>query len=64
MLKIDYLRAQAARADRLARAMMDSLTIGRLQAMSRDYQQQADQLAGYFAPRSERSPTQHGDRLN
>jgi hypothetical protein len=64
MLKIDYLRAQAARADRLARAMMDNLTIGRLQAMSREYQQQADQLAGYFGPRNEQSPTPHAERLN
>jgi hypothetical protein len=53
MSKIQYLRDQAAKADRLARAMVDSLTIERLQAMSRDYQLQADQLASYFAPRSE-----------
>jgi hypothetical protein len=64
MSKIEYLRAQAARADRLARAVMDSLTIDRLQAMSRDYQQQADQLAGYFGQRGERSPRPHADRFN
>jgi hypothetical protein len=63
MSKIDYLRAQAAKADRLAHAVMDALTIERLQSMSRDYQLQADQLAGYFAPRSERSLTPGTDRL-
>ncbi len=48
MIEIQYLRMQAARAERLARATMDSLTIERLQSMSQDYQRQADQLAACF----------------
>jgi hypothetical protein len=54
MSTIQYLREQAAKADRLARAVMDSLTISRLQAMSRDYESQADQFAAYFKPTAPR----------
>ncbi len=53
MSRIQYLRQQAAKADRLARAAMDSLTVERLQAMSKEYQSQADQLAAYFTPATE-----------
>jgi hypothetical protein len=45
MSKVQYLREQAARADRLARAAFDSVTTKRLQQAAKDYLLEADQLA-------------------
>lgn len=53
MSKVQHLRDQAAKAERFARQALDSLTIERLRAMAQDYQQQADQLASYFASNAE-----------
>jgi hypothetical protein len=44
MSQIRYLREQAARAERLARSAMDSVTIDRLVEASREYRQRADRL--------------------
>ena len=44
MTKVQYLRDQAARAERLARGALDSLTIERLTAFSIEYRQMADLL--------------------
>ena len=45
MDRVQYLTEQAARAERLAREAMDSLTIERLRQAARDYLQQAEQIA-------------------
>ena len=45
MDKIQHLQQQAARAERLARAALDSLTTERLKQAAKDYLQQAKQLA-------------------
>ena len=44
MTRVQYLRDQAARADRLARGALDHLTIERLTAFSIEYRQLANQL--------------------
>ncbi|MET0968724.1 MAG: hypothetical protein ABWY18_05935 [Tardiphaga sp.] len=44
MSQVRYLREQAARAERLARNMMDAVTIQRLVEASREYRQLADRL--------------------
>ena len=44
MTKVQYLRDQAARAERLARGALDNLTIERLTAFSIEYRQMADLL--------------------
>ena len=44
MNDIQYLRDQAARADRLARSVMDKLTVDRLQAFAADCRAQAAAL--------------------
>jgi hypothetical protein len=48
MNKVHYLKEQAARADRLARAAFDSLTTERLQKAAKDYRIEADLLAAYL----------------
>lgn len=44
MTRVQYLRDQAARADRLSRGALDALTIERLTGLSAEYRQMADQL--------------------
>jgi len=44
MTKVQYLRDQAARAERLSRGALDHLTIERLTAFSTEYRQMADRL--------------------
>lgn len=44
MSEIEHLRAASRRADRLARNMLDALTIERLKEAARFYSHQADQL--------------------
>ena len=48
MNKVEYLKDQAARADRLARAALDELTTKRLRQASKDYLLEADLLAAYL----------------
>jgi hypothetical protein len=62
MSKVQYLKEQAARADRLARAAFDDLTTERLQQAAKDYLREADQLAASLkttvvADKSETVPT-------
>jgi len=45
MSKIQYLREQAARAERLAQGGFDHLTTERLKQAAREYRRQAEQLA-------------------
>ena len=45
MSRIQYLREQAARAERLAQGGFDRLTTERLKQAARDFQMQAEQLA-------------------
>lgn len=45
MGKIDYLKRQAARAERLARDAFDRLTTERLQQAAREYLAEAERLA-------------------
>jgi hypothetical protein len=45
MTKVQYLKDQAARAERLARAVMDTLTVERLQAFAADCRSQAEALS-------------------
>jgi hypothetical protein len=45
MSRIQYLRDQAARAERLAQAGFDPVTTERLKQAARDYRMQAEQLA-------------------
>ena len=45
MADIRSLRLKAARAERLARAVDDNLTIDRLKSLSAEYRQRADQLS-------------------
>lgn len=45
MTDIISLRDKAERADRLARAVGDNLTIDRLKTLSAEYRQRADQLS-------------------
>lgn len=44
MTRAQYFREQAIRADRLARNVLDTVTVARLTEASRDYRQQADML--------------------
>ena len=44
MSKVEYLREQAARAERLASPALDALSVARLLAMSREYRSLADQF--------------------
>ena len=44
MNKVQYLREQAARAERLASPALDAVTVERLLAMSREYRSLAEQL--------------------
>ena len=48
MNKVQHLKEQAARADRLARAAFDSVTTERLQKAANDYRTEADLLAAYL----------------
>ena len=50
MNKVHYLKEQAARADRLARAAFDNLTTERLQKAAKDYRIEADLLAAWARP--------------
>jgi hypothetical protein len=45
MSRIQYLREQAARAERLSQGGFDSLTTERLKQAARDFRMQAEQLA-------------------
>ena len=45
MSRIQYLREQAARAERFSRMAFDSLTTERLKQAAKDYLRQAEQLA-------------------
>lgn len=44
MNKIEYLQAQAARADRLAKSVMDALTMERLQSFAAECRSQIKTL--------------------
>lgn len=44
MTQIEHLREQAQRAERLARNVLDAVTVARLLQASEDYRQQADRL--------------------
>jgi hypothetical protein len=44
MSKIEYLQQQAARAERLARSIMDAVTVQRLQAFAAECRTQAKTL--------------------
>lgn len=44
MTQIEHLREQAQRAERLARNVLDAVTVARLLEASEDYRQQADYL--------------------
>jgi hypothetical protein len=44
MTRVQYLRDQAARAERLARGALDHLTIERLTTLSIEYRAMADML--------------------
>jgi hypothetical protein len=44
MNKIEYLQAQAARAERLAKDMMDALTVERLQSFAAERRKQIKAL--------------------
>jgi hypothetical protein len=44
MSRVQYLREQAARAERLASPALDAVTVERLLAMSREYRTLAEQL--------------------
>jgi hypothetical protein len=44
MSKAQYLREQAARAERLANPALDAVTVERLLALSREYRSLAEQL--------------------
>jgi hypothetical protein len=44
MTQIEHLRAQAQRAERLARHVVDAITIDRLLEASAEYRRQADGL--------------------
>ncbi len=44
MTQIEHLRAQAQRAERLARNVLDAVTVARLLEASEDYRRQADRL--------------------
>lgn len=44
MRKIEYLQQQAARAERLARDVLDKLTVERLQSFAAECRQQAKAL--------------------
>ena len=46
MSRIEFLKEQAARADRLARGAFDKLTVERLKQAAKDYQAEAEQLMG------------------
>ena len=50
MTKIQYLRDQAARAERLARSVMDTLTVDRLQAFAANCRAQAEALTAVQLP--------------
>jgi hypothetical protein len=45
MSRIQHLREQAARAERLSEGRFDHLTTERLKQAARDFRMQADQLA-------------------
>jgi hypothetical protein len=45
MNRIDYLRDQAERAERLANAIMDTLTVERLRAFAAECRSQVDVLS-------------------
>jgi len=45
MTKIQYLKDQAARAERLVRAVMDTLTVETLQAFAADCRSQPEALS-------------------
>lgn len=45
MSRIEYLREQAARAERLSQGGFDSLTTERLKQAARDFRIQAEELA-------------------
>ena len=44
MQEIEHLREQALRAERLARNVLDAVTVTRLLQASQDYRRQADRL--------------------
>ncbi len=44
MTQIEHLREQAQRAERLARNVLDAVTVARLLQASEDYRRQADRL--------------------
>jgi hypothetical protein len=55
MSKVQYLREQAARAERLASPALDAVTVERLLAMSREYRSLAEQLENGTGPAREPS---------
>jgi hypothetical protein len=46
MSKLKYLREQAAKAERLAQTIMDTLTAQRLREIAAEFRAEADQLSG------------------
>jgi hypothetical protein len=44
MTSVQYLREQAIRAERLAKTILDTVTVTRLVEASHDYRQEADRL--------------------
>lgn len=44
MTQIEHLREQAQRAERLARNVLDAMTVARLLEASKDYRREADRL--------------------
>jgi len=44
MNRVQYLRDQAMRAERLARTILDAVTVSRLIEASHEYRQEADRL--------------------
>jgi hypothetical protein len=44
MTQIEHLREQAERAERLARNVLDAITVARLLEASQEYRKQADRL--------------------
>jgi hypothetical protein len=44
MTRVQYLREQAIRAERLAQTILDTVTVTRLVQASQDYRQEADRL--------------------
>jgi hypothetical protein len=47
MSRLQYLKEQAAKAERLAQTIMDTLTAQRLREIAAEFRAEADQLSGF-----------------